>query len=418
MHIVVDDLDNLLVSPAMHANEEDISDVFLYLRKNAPIHWTEPDNFRPFWTLTRYADIQEVSRTNDVFINSRRLNLLSRDQEALAKRMTGKYHRMYRTIAHMDNPDHREYRRVTRDWFMGKSVKALDGEVTRIANEFIDRMAAHNGEAFDFASEVGNLYPLRVIMSILGVPEGDELLMLRLTQEFFGIEDPDLKPVSGEDEAYFGSLPRIFEYFTAMAGDRRATPRDDLATVIATGQVYNNPIGDLETASYYSVIATAGHDTTAATMTGGLLALLEHPDQFSKLKSDRSLLPKAVEEMFRWVSPVKHFLRTANDDYQLGDTLISKGDGVAMFYPSANRDEDVFVDPYEFNIRRDANRHLAFGFGGHLCLGILLARLEMNVFFRELLKRLEHIQLDGPADRIHANLVGGFKSLPVRCQIS
>jgi cytochrome P450 len=418
MPIVIDDLDNSLISPAMHANETDIYEIFRFLRKNAPIHWTEPDNFRPFWSLTKYTDIQEVSRTNDIFINSRRLNFLSIDQEETAKRMSGNYSRLYRTVAHMDNPDHREYRRATRDWFMGKSIRALEGQVADIANGFIDRIAEKDGQAFDFAKEIANLYPLRVIMSILGVPEEDEQFMLRLTQEFFGVEDPDLKRMGGGREDYFGSLPQIFEYFTAMANNRRESPRNDLATVIATGQVYGGPIEDLETASYYSVVATAGHDTTAATTAGGLLALMLHPDQFDDLKDNPELLPSAIEEMFRWVSPVKHFLRTAKEDYQLSDTIIRKGDGVAMFYPSANRDEDVFVMPDKFEIRRKANRHLAFGFGGHLCLGILLARLEMKVFFKEFLRRVKHIELVGDVERIQANLVGGIKSMPVQCRIA
>lgn len=419
-----------LVSPAAHADEPRIHALFSELRRTSPIHWTQPADYRPFWALTRHADIMEVSRSNDVFINSRRLNLMTRTQEAAAKRAAGrfggKYDRMYRTVAHMDNPDHREYRRVTAEWFMGPGVRKFEAAVAALAEESLDHAAAFGGEPFDFAREVANLFPLRVIMSILGVPREDQPLMLRLTQEFFGADDADLSGNADGDPArsgantgqHFDLLGQFFDYFTAMAADRRKTPRDDLATVIACGRPYGGPMGDLETASYYAVIATAGHDTTAAVTAGGLLALLENPEQWQKLRADPDKIRGAVEEMLRWVSPVKHFLRTAREDYRLGDTTIAAGDAVALFYPSANRDEAVFADPFRFDIERQPNRHLAFGFGGHMCLGLSLARLELTTFLRTFVRRVASIEPAGDAQRIHANLVGGFKALPVRLGLS
>lgn len=415
-------LADALVSPAVHADEPRIHALFSELRRTSPIHWTEPADYRPFWALTRHADIMEVSRKNDVFINSRRLNLMTRTQEAAAKRAAGnhggKYDRMYRTVAHMDNPDHREYRRVTTEWFMGPGVRKFEAAVAALAEESLDHIATFGGAPFDYAREVANLFPLRVIMSILGVPRGDQPLMLRLTQEFFGADDADLGGDGAQDGADAGQrfdlLGQFFEYFTAMAEDRRKAPRDDLATVIACGRPYDGPMGDLETASYYAVIATAGHDTTAAVTAGGLLALLENPDQWRKLRSDPEKVKGAVEEMLRWVSPVKHFLRTAREDYRLGDTTIAAGDGVALFYPSANRDDAVFADPFRFDIERTPNKHLAFGFGGHMCLGLSLARLELTTFLRTFVRRVDSIEPAGEAQRIHANLVGGFKALPVR----
>jgi hypothetical protein len=403
-----------LVSPAVHADEPRIHGLFAELRRTSPIHWTEPDDYRPFWALTRHADIMEVSRKNDVFINSRRLNLMTRGQEAAAKRATGKFARMYRTVAHMDNPDHREYRRVTAEWFMGPGVRKFETAITALAEESLDRIAALDGAPFDFAREVANLFPLRVIMSILGVPREDQPLMLRLTQQFFGADDAELGRAGAAEGERFDLLQELFDYFTAMAEDRRKAPRDDLATVIACGRPYNKPMGDLETASYYAVIATAGHDTTAAVTAGGLQALAENPDQWRKLRSDPEKIRSAVEEMLRWVSPVKHFLRTAREDYRLGDTTIAAGDGVALFYPSANRDESVFADPFRFDIERTPNKHLAFGFGGHMCLGLSLARLELTAFYRAFAKRVATIEPAGDVQRIHANLVGGFKALPVR----
>ena len=305
------ELAEALVSPAVHADERRVHALFSQLRRTSPVHWTQPADYRPFWALTRHADIMEVSRRNDIFINSRRLNLMTRAQEAAAKRAVGKFARMYRTVAHMDNPDHREYRRVTAEWFMGPGVRKFETAVAALAEESLDHMARLGGAPFDFAREVANLFPLRVIMSILGVPREDQPLMLRLTQEFFGADDADLSRDGAENGQHFDLLAQFFDYFTAMAEDRRKSPRDDLATVIACGRPYDKPMGDLETASYYAVIATAGHDTTAAVTAGGLLALLENPDQWRKLRSNPDKTKGAVEEMLRWVSPVKHFLRTA-----------------------------------------------------------------------------------------------------------
>ena len=186
------DLAEAVVSPAVHADEARIHALFSELRRTSPVHWTQPADYRPFWALTRHADIMEVSRKNDIFINSRRLNLMTRAQEATAKRAAGKsggkYDRMYRTVAHMDNPDHREYRRVTAEWFMGPGVRKFEAAVAALAEESLDHIASFGGEPFDFATEVANLFPLRVIMSILGVPREDQPLMLRLTQQFFGAD--------------------------------------------------------------------------------------------------------------------------------------------------------------------------------------------------------------------------------------
>jgi cytochrome P450 len=406
---------NELVSAEAHADEARIDAAFRHLRAKAPIYWAEPDDYRPFWALSRHGHIMEVSRKNDIFINSRRLNLLTRGQEHAVKSAGGKLGRMYRTIAHMDNPDHRAYRRVTSDWFMGSGIKAREKGITAIATEFVDRMQDAGAHKLDFAKEIASLYTLRVIMSIIGVPAEDQPFMLKVTQEFFGSDDPDLRREGGEPGTHFGVLREILDYFTQLAEDRRKNPCDDLASVIANARIDDQPMGDLETASYFAVLATAGHDTTAAMTAGGLLALIQHPQQWQDIRANPTLMRGAVEEMLRWVTPVKHFLRTCTTDYRLDDITIRAGDGVALFYFSANRDEAVFAEPYEFDIRRSPNKHLAFGFGGHMCLGLMLARLELSIFFHELIRRCVSVAVDGPIHRVKANFVGGFKSLPMRC---
>lgn len=409
--------DDDLVSPAVHADEARIHELFGALRRRPGLTRVEPEGYHPFWAVARHADVHAISRANDHFINGRRLNLMPTAQEEAVKRSGGRFGRMYRTIAHMDDPDHAQYRRVTRDWFMGSAVRRLEPQLASLAREHVERMAAAGGR-IDFAREVAHWYPLRVIMEILGVPREDQDLMLRLTQAFFGAEDPELGGGLRKPEDRFAILEEFFRYFTAMAEDRRRHPRDDLATVIAQGRVHGAPIGELETVSYFAVIATAGHDTTAAASAGGVLALAEHPQEWQRLKRDPALLDPGVEEILRWVSPVKHFARTATAGADIGGTQIAAGESVALFYPSANRDEAVFEAPFRFDVGRRPNAHLAFGFGGHMCLGMFLARMELRALFRELLARIDSIELDGPPRRVEANLVGGFKSLPVRYRLA
>src|SRR5258708_84644 len=239
----------------------------------------------------------------------------------------------------------------------------VEGRVAALARGFVGRMAGLDGEC-DFVRDVANWYPLRVIMTILGVPAEDEPLMLRLTQELLGSSDPEMK----RSGARRGTYQDFFDYFARVTADRRRTPRDDVATVIANAEIDGKPIGEREAMSYYVVIATAGHDTTSSTTAGGLLALLQHPDALARLRAEPSLLPTAVEEMVRWVSPVKHFFRTATEDYVLRGQNIKAGDSLMMCYPSGNRDEEVFSDPFRFQIDRSPNRHLAFAFGPHLFL--------------------------------------------------
>ena len=250
-------------------------------------------------------------------------------------------------------------------------------------------------------------------MMILGVPEKDEALMLKLTQEIFGSEDPDMQR-EGTDEERMQFMMDFFMYFSQMTADRRANPGDDVASVIANAVIDGQPIGEMEALGYYVIVATAGHDTTSASTAGGLLALMQNPEQMNKLRNDLSLLPHAIEEMFRWETPVKHFLRTATEDYTLRGRSIKEGDRLMMMYASGNRDEEVFNNPFEFQVDRRPNKQIAFGYGVHRCLGHLLAKMEMSAFYKALLERTTDIQLNGDPAWIHATFVSGLKRLPVR----
>ena len=284
-------------------------------------------------------------------------------------------------------------------------------------------MAAMGGEC-DFARDIALYYPLRVIMEILGVPPVDEPLMLKLTQELFGAADPEMNTRGGAAGAD-GATRRMREtmadfmaYFAAITTARRQRPLDDLASVIANGVIAGQPIGPAEAIGYYIITATAGHDTTSNTVAAGLWALAKRPQAFRALKADRWLIPGHVEESIRWATSVKHFMRTASADCELAGRAIAKGDWLMLCYPSGNRDEAVFADPFAYDITRSPNRHLAFGYGAHVCLGQHLARLEMRIFWETLLQRLERVELAGTPTRTAANFVSGPKSVPIRYRMN
>jgi cytochrome P450 len=410
--MVMDDaaIGKAVIDPKTYVDQRAYDELFGALRRESPVRWAAPEGYRPFWLVTRHADIIEIERQPARFVNEQRSVLTTIADEQRLKALTGRQDSALRTLVNMDDPDHRVFRAITQAWFMPPNLQKLEGSIAALAREFVDRMEAMGG-ACDFARDIANWYPLRVIMSILGVPPQDEALMLRLTQELLGSTDPEMKRQSG---ARRNTYKDFFDYFAEITADRRRHPRDDVASVIANATLDGRPIGELEAASYYVIIATAGHDTTSSTTAGGLLALLQHPDALARLRAEPNLLTAAVDEMVRWVSPVKHFFRTATEDFILRGQEIKAGDSLMMCYPSGNRDEDVFEAPFEFRIDRSPNRHLAFGFGAHLCLGMHLARIEIRAFFRELLPRLDHVELAGEPAWVEANFVSGLKRMPIR----
>ncbi|NED61877.1 cytochrome P450, partial [Streptomyces sp. SID10244] len=256
-------------------------------------------------------------------------------------------------------------------------------------------------------------FPLFVIMSLLGVPESDLPRMLELTQELVGSQDSEFQRSTSPDEQ-MAALLDMFEYFSTLAARRRDRPTGDMASTIANAVVNGEPLGDIDVVSYYALIATAGHDTTTSTISGGLQALIEHPEERRRLTDDLELMPMATEEMIRWVTPVKAFMRTAAEDTELGGVPIAAGDSLLLSYVSGNRDEDAFTDPFRFDVSREINKHVAFGFGVHFCLGAALARMEVNSFFTELLPRLKDVEPAGDPELTATTFVGGLKHLPIR----
>jgi cytochrome P450 len=315
----------------------------------------------------------------------------------------------------MDAPDHPVYRRISSDWFKPRSVARLADRSAELARRYVDRMSELGGEC-DFVTDVAMHYPLYVILSLIGLPEDDFPRMLRLTQELFGAADPELRR-DNDPDAMMATLLDFFEYFRILVEDRRANPADDLASVIANADVDGEPIGLLEAVGYYVLIATAGHDTTSSAIAGGMHALIEHPDQLDRLLAEPELVPTAVDEMIRWVSPVKQFMRTAAADSEVRGVRIPAGGSVLLSYPSANRDEDAFAHAGVFDVARDPNRHLGFGFGAHYCLGTHLARMEAHALYAELIPRIRSIELAGEPAYMETLFVGGPKHLPVRYEL-
>ena len=411
-----------LVDPAAYADHR-LHDSYRWLRANNPLGIARTEKFDPFWVVTKHAHILAISRQNELFHNADRATVLTaRAGIERIREITGGPN-LVRSLVQMDAPDHPKYRALTQGWFMPANLGKFEARVRHIARNTVARMLERGGHC-DFVADVALGYPLHVIMEILGVPEQDEPRMLKLTQELFGSQDPDTARVRdaltpGQFSDMMQSVVNDFgAYFRGITEDRRRSPRDDLATVIANARIGGEYMPDHDATSYYMIVATAGHDTTSSSTAGAIWALAQDPEQFAKVKANPELIPGLVDEAVRWMTPVKHFMRSATSDTELGGRKIAKGDWLMLCYASGNRDEEIFEDPFSFRCDRKPNRHVAFGYGAHLCLGQYLAKLEMRILFEELLPRLKSIALDGEVKMTQATFVNGPKKLPIRFEVN
>ena len=404
----------VFVDPTAYADEARFEASCALLRNEDPVHWVEGEGlgFNGFWAITKHADVFEIETKHQIFLNAPR-PLLGTAEDDRKRAENGD---LIRTLIHVDEPEHRKLRGVTSEWFLPKNLSKLDGQLGGLARRFVDRMLDFNGQC-DFASDVCMQMPLNVILSILGLPESDYDRMLKLTQEMFGSADEEMQR-GGDPADLLAVVQDFLIYFSALTEARRAEPTDDLASAIANATVDGDPLAMMDTIGYYIIAATAGHDTTSSAMAGGMLALIQNPDQLARLQADPSLMATAADEMIRWTTPVKHFMRTATVDYELRGRTIKAGQSVLLSYPSANRDEEVFENPYTFDIGRSPNKHLSFGFGVHYCLGAMLARMELKALFAELLPRLRHVELNGDPALMKTVFVGGLKRLPIRFDLA
>ncbi len=401
-----------LVDPGYYAAHGYPHDAFTQLRQQSPVTWFEPEGYRGFWALTKHADIIEISRQPELFWNGPRLNIQDLKREALQAQGPP-----LRTIVNMDPPDHPLYRKIASRWFTPRNVTKLEDRVGESARELIAMLAERDpDQVFDWVDDVAAVHPLRLITSLFGIPPEDEPFILKMTNEIFGGQDPEYAR-DGDTSNTGAAMADAQAYFAKIMAERQADPQEDLATEIALAEVNGEQIGVLEILSYYFVILSAGHDTTRNALSGGLLALMQRPDQLAKLQNDMTLLPTAVDEILRWTTPVNHFARTAQQDYELRGQQIKAGDSLALFYSSGNRDEEIFDDPFTFDITRDPNPHLTFGMGAHFCIGASLARMEISKLFEELLPRLRSVEHAGEPERLRTAFVGGVKHLPIRCDV-
>ena len=373
-----------------------------HLRRTDPVHWHEEAGGPGFWAITRYEDCVTVNRDWPRFSSARRgtmpfeLGDAEVEQQALM-------------MLNMDPPIHTRYRRLVNQAFTPRMVRDLEQRIHQVADEIIDDVV-EVGSA-DFVTDIAAKLPLRVIAELLGVPAEDQQKMFEWSNRMVGNEDPEYQ-VSAE--AAIVAAMDLYGYASALYEEKRRRPGSDLMSVLTSVEVDGEQLSPIELELFFLLLTVAGNETTRNLMSGAMCAFFDFPDQWALVRSDPALLPTAVEEMLRYVTPVMDFRRTATCDLELHGVPIAENDKVVFFHVSANRDETVFEDPDTFSVRRDPNPHIAFGGGGpHFCLGANLARFEIRVMFEHLTRRLPDLRPDGEGQRLQSQFINGVKHLPV-----
>lgn len=395
-----------LVDPARFATGYP-HEAWTVLRRHSPVHWCEIDGYKPFWAVTRHADIKHVSTHPQIFSSEGRLIVMPEGEE---KGLAGTG--SLRSLLNTDPPEHHEHRKMAGAYFRPRTLRNLEDRMRDITRVQLDRFAAQGpGAQIDFATDVAPWHPLKMIAEILGVAEQDEPTVLRMANEIFGAADPEFARDRVE------VVTEAFGFLAQLVADKRADPQDDLASVLAHATLGGEPAPDLAVMGYLLVLITAGHDTTKNAIAGGMLALLQHPEQLDLLRKQPDLCARAADEIVRWTTPVMQFMRTATKDCQVGEQPVQAGESVALFYPSANRDEEVFDDPFAFRVDRDPNPHLGWGIGEHYCLGASLAKMELRLLLEELVPRIDAVEIAGEPQWLAGSFVSGVKHLPLRWTI-
>lgn len=400
-----------LVHPDHYAAQGYPHDIWTRLRREDPVHWWEQEEGIPFWAITKHADIITIGKRPELFLNGPRL-VISHTAERPPEGFPP-------TLIQMDNPQHTTYRNLIGHRFRPAALRRMHADIEQIGKEIVDGLIeeADEGEC-DFVQRVSAPLPIAVIAWMLGVPKADWGLLFDWTNRTIGAGDPEYQQAGKTpEETARAAMIELFTYFTKLVEEKKKNPADDLITVFTQARVDGQPLPPMDVLALCLIVVIAGNETTRNATSGGMLAFIQHQDELRKLQRDVALLPKAVEEVVRWTSPIIHFARTATRDFELRGKTIRAGQALALFYPSANRDEAVFEDPFAFRIDRHPNRHLGFGVGEHFCLGAHVARLELQIAYKHLLPRIEEIELAGPVDRLHSSLVGGVKHLPIRYKL-
>ncbi len=403
----IDPLD--LVDPSRFAQNGYPHAVWARLREEAPVAYLEPDGYEPFWAVTKHADIVELAAQPERFSSA----------QGLVLGRVGAPSQPIEMVVTLDPPRHGPLRRAAMPRFTPKAIRSRREEIDLIAAEVLDDLAVTSGEGeFDFVERVAAPLPIGVISWILGVPRDDWQLLFRWTNEIIGKDDPEFRrPGETPGQTIRRARGELHGYLQTLIDERRRRPGEDIVSQLLESEIDGEPLTAEQLLNYCELIVEAGNETTRNAISGGLLAFFEHPEEWERLRGQPELLPTAVEEILRWVSPIIHFTRTATEDCVVRGEKIREGDRVALFFASANRDEDVFAQPFEFNVDRKPNHHLAFGSGPHFCMGAHLARVELESVFRQLLDRLASFEVVAPPERLNSAVNGGIKHLRLRCRI-
>ncbi len=378
-------------------------ETFRRLRAEAPVYW-HPDSVHggAFWAVTRHADVWRISLDPKTFSSERgsALNPPFPEEKLIPQR---------EIMLNMDPPRHTKHRRLVNSGFSPKILNQAEQNIRQRARVIVDGVARRG--RCDFVTEVAAELPLQVIVEMLGVPHEDRHKFFEWSNTMVGGDDPEY---ATSPEVGQAAMMQLFAYANELAVERKRCPREDLTSLLLQAEVDGERLTESQYDSFVMLLAVAGNETTRNLISGGMLALMQHPDERARLLADPTLMPTAVEEMLRFVSPIMCFRRTAQRDVELRGQAVREGDRVIIWYVSANRDEDVFPDADRFDVGRQPNDHLGFGIGPHFCLGAHLARLEIRIMFEELLRRLPDIELDGPVERLQSGFVNGIKHMPVR----
>ena len=404
----VDPLD--LVDPERYARDGYPHAVWTRLRAEAPVAHITPPGYEPFWAITKHADIVQISKQPLRFSNAPGIMLRRAGAPVIPSEM----------VVMLDPPRHGPMRRLVNSRFTRASLRARSADIERIAVEILDQAATGgaSGEG-DFVERIAAPLPIAVVSWMLGLPRTDWPLLFRCTNEIIGAEDPEYRR-PGETPLQTAKRARVelHGYFKQLIARRRSDPQDDLVSELVHARIDGEPLTERQILDYCELMVEAGNETTRNAISGGLLAFCEHRGEWERLRARPELLSDAVEEILRWVTPIAHFTRTATEDSEVRGMKIRAGEQVALFYASANRDEDVFVDPFAFRVDRRPNRHLAFGIGEHTCMGAHVARVELETMFRHLLARLESFEVSGPVERLSSAVNGSIKHLPLRYRLA
>lgn len=382
-------------------------DMFDLLRREAPVFWHEEDAGPGYWAITKYEDLKHISRHPAQF-SSEKMGILLREPEPETLEFTRNI------MLSMDPPRHRQHRALVNKAFTPRMVEGLRPRIRKMVSDIVD-VVIEKGEC-DFVEDLAAPLPMLVICEMMGVPEEDRRRVYEVGNRMVGFDDPELqkdgKPI--ETDSGMEASAEMFMYAVKLRERALTSPGDDLATALVNAEINGERLSEADFNFFFLLMLIAGNETTRTVTSNGMISLLENPDQLRDLERDISLVDSTVEEILRFSPAVHSFRRTATEDLEVHGQEIRKDDKIILWYPAANRDEDVFADPHRFDIRRSPNDHIAFGYGEHYCLGANLARMELQEIFREIVTRIDGLEMTAPARRLRSNFINGVKEMPVR----